>query len=58
MLAACAVSVKTPAFLATDDAWARDYAAKGFRLMAYGIDPSLYQEALRHGLDILRGAAR
>ena len=58
VLAACVVSGKTPAFLATDDAWARDYAAKGFRLMAYGIDQSLYQEALRHGLDILRGAAR
>ena len=58
LLAACVVSGKTPAFLATDDAWARDYAAKGFRLMAYGIDQSLYQEALRHGLDVLRGAVR
>ena len=58
VLSACAGSGKTPAFLATDETWARDYAAKGFRLMAYGIDQSLYQEALRHGLDILRGAAR
>ena len=58
VLAACAASGKTPAFLATDETWARDYAAKGFRLMAYGIDQSLYQEALRHGLDVLRDAVR
>ena len=57
VLAACAASGKVPAFLATDEAWARDYAAKGFRLMAYGIDQLLYQEALRHGLDILRSTA-
>ena len=29
---------KAAAFLATDDDWARDYAANGFRLIAYGID--------------------
>jgi 2-keto-3-deoxy-L-rhamnonate aldolase RhmA len=54
VLAACAASGKAPAFLATDEAGARDYAAKGFRLMAYGIDQLLYQDALRRGLDILR----
>jgi 2-keto-3-deoxy-L-rhamnonate aldolase RhmA len=43
--------------LATDDAWARDYVARGFRLMAYGIDQLLLQDALRHGLDVLRDAA-
>jgi 2-dehydro-3-deoxyglucarate aldolase/4-hydroxy-2-oxoheptanedioate aldolase len=58
VLAACAASAKTPAFLATDETWARDYAAKGFRLMAYGVEPSLYQEALRHGLQVLRDAAQ
>ena len=42
--------------LATDEAWARDYAARGFRLMAYGIDQLLLQAALRHGLDVLRSA--
>ena len=42
--------------LATDDAWARDYVAKGFRLMAYGIDQLMLQEALRRGLDVIREA--
>jgi 2-keto-3-deoxy-L-rhamnonate aldolase RhmA len=45
-----------PAFLAADVQWARDYAARGFRLMAYGIDQMLLQDALRHGLDVLRSA--
>jgi 2-keto-3-deoxy-L-rhamnonate aldolase RhmA len=58
VLAACAASGKAPAFLATDETWARDYAAKGFRLMAYGIDQLLYQEALRRGLDLLRSSAQ
>lgn len=57
VLAACATHGKTAAILATDDAWARDYVAKGFRLMAYGIDQLLLQEALRRGLDVLRDAA-
>jgi 2-dehydro-3-deoxyglucarate aldolase/4-hydroxy-2-oxoheptanedioate aldolase len=57
VLGACAASGKVPAFLATDEAWARDYAAKGFRLMAYGIDQLMYQDALRRGLDILRSTA-
>jgi 2-keto-3-deoxy-L-rhamnonate aldolase RhmA len=54
--AACAAHGKTAAILATDETWARDYAAKGFRLMAYGIDQLLLQDALRHGLDIVRDA--
>jgi len=54
IVAACARHGKTAAFLATDDEWARDYAAKGFRLLAYGVDPQLLQSALRHGLDLLR----
>jgi 2-dehydro-3-deoxyglucarate aldolase/4-hydroxy-2-oxoheptanedioate aldolase len=57
VLAACATHGKAAAMLATDDAWARDYVAKGFRLMAYGIDQLLLQEALRRGLDVLRDAA-
>jgi len=58
VLAACKASGKAPAFLATDEAWARAYAARGFRLLGYGIDPLLYQEALRRGLAVLREAAR
>jgi 2-keto-3-deoxy-L-rhamnonate aldolase RhmA len=53
---ACTTYGKAPAMLATDEAWAQDYAARGFRLMAYGIDQLLLQDALRHGLDVLRGA--
>ena len=41
-----------------DDDWARDYVAKGFRLMAYGIDQLMLQNALRHGLDIMRSAGK
>jgi len=51
---ACEASGKTAAFLPTDDAWAREYAAKGFRLMAYGIDQMLLQSALQAGLTVLR----
>jgi 2-keto-3-deoxy-L-rhamnonate aldolase RhmA len=53
---ACATHDKAPALLAMDDDWARDYAAKGFRLMAYGIDQLLLQGALKDGLDLLRDA--
>ncbi len=56
VLRACVTHGKAPAMLATDEAWARDYAARGFRLMAYGIDQLLLQSALRHGLDVLRAA--
>jgi 2-dehydro-3-deoxyglucarate aldolase/4-hydroxy-2-oxoheptanedioate aldolase len=54
VLAACRTHRKTPAFLVPDDDWARDYAAKGFRLMAYGIDHLMLQAALKRGLDVLR----
>jgi 2-keto-3-deoxy-L-rhamnonate aldolase RhmA len=56
VVAACAANGKAAAILATDERWARDYSTKGFRLMAYGIDQSMLQEALRRGLDILRDA--
>jgi 2-dehydro-3-deoxyglucarate aldolase/4-hydroxy-2-oxoheptanedioate aldolase len=58
VLAACAAHAKAPAFLASDPQWARDYAAKGFRLMAYGIDQMLLQDALSRGLEALRAARR
>lgn len=56
LVRACVAHGKAPAMLAADEAWAREYAAKGFRLMAYGIDQLLLQDALRHGLDVLRAA--
>ena len=55
VVAACRAHRKTPAFLATDERWARDYAAKGFRMMAYGVDQLMLQDALKRGLDVLRG---
>jgi 2-keto-3-deoxy-L-rhamnonate aldolase RhmA len=42
--------------MAADDAWARDYRAKGFRALAYGIDVLLMQGALAQGLARLREA--
>jgi 2-keto-3-deoxy-L-rhamnonate aldolase RhmA len=56
VLAACALHGKTPAILATDDASARHFAARGFRLMAYGIDQLMLQGAMRHGMGVLREA--
>jgi 2-dehydro-3-deoxyglucarate aldolase/4-hydroxy-2-oxoheptanedioate aldolase len=58
VLAACAAHGKAPAFLASDAQWARDYGAKGFRLMAYGIDPLLLQDALARGLEAVRAGMR
>ncbi len=54
IVAACEANGKTAAFLATDDDWAREYKAHGFRLFAYGLDQALLGNALRHGLDFLR----
>jgi 2-dehydro-3-deoxyglucarate aldolase/4-hydroxy-2-oxoheptanedioate aldolase len=53
---ACESHGKTAAFLPTDDAWAREYTAKGFRMMAYGIDQMLLQNALQSGLNVLKSA--
>lgn len=55
LLAACARHGKTPGFMALDETWARDYRAKGFRMIAYGVDVLLLQSALARGLDMLRG---
>ena len=54
IVAACAAHGKTAAFLATDDDWAREYKAHGFRLFAYGLDQAMLGNALRHGLAVLR----
>ncbi len=58
IVAACEANGKAAAFIAMDDDWARDYVAKGFRLMAYGIDQLMLQDALRHGLDVMRAAGK
>ena len=54
LLAACERHGKTPGFMAANDAWAEDYRAKGFRILAYGIDVLLMQGALAAGLARLR----
>ena len=56
IIAACEASHIAAAFIATDEAWARDYANKGFRLFAYGLDQLMLQTALKQGLDLLRAA--
>jgi 2-keto-3-deoxy-L-rhamnonate aldolase RhmA len=48
---------KIAGFMATDEVWARDYFAKGFRIMAYGLDSLLLQQSLSRGLGVLREAA-
>jgi 2-keto-3-deoxy-L-rhamnonate aldolase RhmA len=50
----CEAHGKAAGFLAADEAWAREYVAHGFRLLAYGLDQALLGNALRRGLDTLR----
>ena len=57
IIVACERHRKAAAFIAADEAWAREYAAKGFRLFAFGLDHLLLQNALRSGLDVLRNAS-
>ena len=47
---------KTAGMLAADIAWGRDYLAKGFRAIAYGVDHLLYQTGA--GADGMRCAMR
>jgi 2-dehydro-3-deoxyglucarate aldolase/4-hydroxy-2-oxoheptanedioate aldolase len=58
IVAACETNGKAAAFIATDDGLARDFAAKGFRLMAYGADQLMLQQALAAGLDRMRNAVK
>lgn len=48
---------KIAGFMALDETWARDYFAKGFRMMAYGMDLGLLQQSLSRGLAVLREGA-
>jgi len=54
LLAACRRHGKTPGFMAGDERWARDYRARGFRIIAYGVDVLLLQSALKSGIAALR----
>ena len=54
---ACASHGLTPAILGLDDPSVRDYGQRGFRMMAYGVDHLLLQEAMRRGIEHMRAAA-
>ena len=45
---------KAAGMMAGDQDWGRDYMAKGFRAIAYGLDLSLFQRTLSEGLAALR----
>jgi 2-dehydro-3-deoxyglucarate aldolase/4-hydroxy-2-oxoheptanedioate aldolase len=57
ILAACRRHRKIPGFMASDRAWAETYQAKGFRMVAYGVDVNLMQAALADGIKALRAGA-
>ena len=57
VVAACDRHGKTPAFMAADQKWMKDYLAKGFRLMAYGVDIGIFQTALAQGIYFMRANA-
>jgi 2-keto-3-deoxy-L-rhamnonate aldolase RhmA len=54
LVEACQAHGKTPGFLAGNDKWARDFRARGFRMIAYGVDAMLMQTALADGIRILK----
>lgn len=45
---------KIAGMMAADENWARNYLAKGFRIIAYGVDHMLLQRALGQGLAHMR----
>jgi 2-dehydro-3-deoxyglucarate aldolase/4-hydroxy-2-oxoheptanedioate aldolase len=54
LVEACSKHGKAPGFLAGYAKWARDFRAKGFRMIAYGVDTLLMQTALAEGIKLLR----
>ena len=58
LVSACKKHGKTPGFLAGDAKWARDFRAKGFRMIAYGVDTLLMQSALAEGIKLLHGMVK
>jgi 2-dehydro-3-deoxyglucarate aldolase/4-hydroxy-2-oxoheptanedioate aldolase len=53
IVAACARHGRTAGFMAADEDWARRYRAKGFRMVAYGVDSALLQRELARGIATL-----
>jgi 2-keto-3-deoxy-L-rhamnonate aldolase RhmA len=58
LVKACEKHGKTPGFLAGDAKWARDFRAKSFRMIAYGVDALLMQGALAEGIKQLHGTLK
>jgi 2-dehydro-3-deoxyglucarate aldolase/4-hydroxy-2-oxoheptanedioate aldolase len=54
ILAAAKRHGKAAGMMAADENWARSYLAKGFRMLAYGVDHLLFQRALAEGLSRVR----
>lgn len=55
--AACRRHGKPAGFLCGDVKTGRQYMKLGFRMLAYGVDSALFQQALKTGIDGLRAAA-
>ncbi|MBV8608471.1 MAG: hypothetical protein JO034_13565, partial [Singulisphaera sp.] len=53
---ACRRSGKVLGYLALDVEDGRAMLSRGFRMLAFGGDLWLYQQALRRGIEALRGA--
>jgi 2-keto-3-deoxy-L-rhamnonate aldolase RhmA len=58
VLDACRSHGVAPAILVSDDAAARRFGERGFRMMAYGIDHLMLQEAMRRSIACLREVTR
>jgi 2-dehydro-3-deoxyglucarate aldolase/4-hydroxy-2-oxoheptanedioate aldolase len=54
LTAACGKHNKAAGFMAGDVASARDFHARGFRILAYGADSRLFQATLAQGIEALR----
>ncbi|MCA1685057.1 MAG: aldolase, partial [Planctomycetia bacterium] len=57
VIRACRAHGKAPGIMASDVADGKTQLARGFRMIAYGGDLWLYQQALRQGIASLRSAA-
>jgi 2-dehydro-3-deoxyglucarate aldolase/4-hydroxy-2-oxoheptanedioate aldolase len=58
IVAAGARHGKSLGLMAGDENWAREYHAKGFNLIAFGLDHQLFQRALGDGLRLLNSLDR
>lgn len=57
IIAACRHNNLAPAFMAADEEWGRQYIAKGFRLIAAGLEQLMLQNAMKRQIDALHLAA-